>query len=245
MAEPQKYLWKALLWGTQAVGLLTVLLTIAWVFIFKGGVGWRSEPKLEFNWHTISFTVGMFYLYANGIIVYKAFPHLSKRNLKWIHTGITGAVILCMFFGMLTILDSHNFRTPKKDNWYSLHDWTGIMAMGVFCFQWVFSVYVYLYPASPSTLRMSYKPLHIFLGCAAFLCAVATSLTGFFGKQKKVPNFTKMPPEGLLLNIITVLHVVFAGLVVYIIYDGNTSQMSSGNYGNASTASMSSKKSEE
>lgn len=61
--------FKVLFWVTQATGIIACTLTTAWVLHFKGGVGWRTEPKLEFNWHTLSFTIGMIYLYGNGKVV--------------------------------------------------------------------------------------------------------------------------------------------------------------------------------
>lgn len=213
--------FKILFWLTQATGIITCALTTVWVLHFKGGVGWRIEPKLEFNWHVLSFTIGMIYLYGNGIIVYRFLSWMPKYQLKLIHTGVNTLVIVFIAFGMLTVLDSHNFASPPKANWYSMHSWLGILSIAVFVVQWAFSVVVYLYPGAPSSYRTAFMPLHIFFGIATFLCTVATALTGFFGKAKKVKHFQLLPPESLLLNAIALLMVLFTGLISYLLYNNS------------------------
>lgn len=211
--------FKILFWLTQATGITLCVLTIAWVFHFKGGVGWRDEPKLEFNWHTLAFTIGMIYLYGNGIIVYRFLSWMPKFQLKLIHTAVNTLVVVFIAFGMLAVLDSHNFASPKKANWYSMHSWLGILSMAVFVVQWAFSLVIYLYPGTPTKYRTAYMPLHIFLGIATFMCTIATALTGLFGKAKKVKNFQLLPPESLLLNSIALIMVVFTGLCCYLLYN--------------------------
>lgn len=61
--------FKVLFWLTQSAGLCMVILTAVWVFKYWGGVGWRDDPADEFNWHTLSMTVGFIYLFGNGIII--------------------------------------------------------------------------------------------------------------------------------------------------------------------------------
>ena len=41
-------------------------LVLFWVFQYLGGVGWRDQPKLEFNYHPILMIGGFIYLSGNG-----------------------------------------------------------------------------------------------------------------------------------------------------------------------------------
>lgn len=51
---------------TEAVGVLLIVLVGIWVFHFRGGLAWTSNPGLEFNWHPLLMTIGLVFLYANG-----------------------------------------------------------------------------------------------------------------------------------------------------------------------------------
>lgn len=57
--------FQIMFWLTQASGIILCAVVIVWVFCYRGGVGWY-DPYKEFNWHTLSFTIGMIYFYANG-----------------------------------------------------------------------------------------------------------------------------------------------------------------------------------
>lgn len=56
---------------TEAVGALLVILVLVWTTYFRGGFSWRSTPAFEFNWHPLLMTIGLVFLYANGIVYRK------------------------------------------------------------------------------------------------------------------------------------------------------------------------------
>lgn len=55
-----------LLYTTEAVGILLILLVAIWTTHFRGGFSWTSNPGLEFNWHPLLMTIGLVFLYGNG-----------------------------------------------------------------------------------------------------------------------------------------------------------------------------------
>lgn len=50
---------------TQVLGIIIVVLVGVWVESYRGGLGWTSEPGLQFNWHPLLMVLGMIFLYAN------------------------------------------------------------------------------------------------------------------------------------------------------------------------------------
>lgn len=56
---------------TEVCGGLLIILVTIWTAYYRNGFSWRSNPSLEFNWHPLLMTIGLVYLYANGIICLK------------------------------------------------------------------------------------------------------------------------------------------------------------------------------
>lgn len=52
----------------QICGALLILLVIIWTSYYRDGFSWTSNPQLEFNWHPLLMTIGLVFLYANGIL---------------------------------------------------------------------------------------------------------------------------------------------------------------------------------
>ena len=52
----------------QIMGILTIVLTGLFTGHYWGGFAWRSDPGLQFNWHPLLMTIGMIYLYGNGML---------------------------------------------------------------------------------------------------------------------------------------------------------------------------------
>ena len=46
---------------------MAVVLMGIWTGHHLGGFAWQKNPGLEFNWHPLLMTIGMIYLYGNGI----------------------------------------------------------------------------------------------------------------------------------------------------------------------------------
>lgn len=55
---------------TEACGIFLIILMIIWTGYYRNGFSWKSNPQLEFNWHPLLMTIGLVFLYANGITVY-------------------------------------------------------------------------------------------------------------------------------------------------------------------------------
>ena len=53
---------------TEGCGALLMILMAVWTGYYRQGFSWRSNPKLEFNWHPLLMTIGLVFLYANGTI---------------------------------------------------------------------------------------------------------------------------------------------------------------------------------
>lgn len=62
---------------SQVVGIATVVLVFIWTVLIRGGFAWRSDLKLEFNWHILLLTVGMVYLGGNGKLLSFPFNKVS------------------------------------------------------------------------------------------------------------------------------------------------------------------------
>lgn len=202
---------------TQVIGLIAVILVAIWTVHYKGGFAWRSDPGLEFNWHPLLMTVGMVFLFANSILIYRSLRNLRKKQLKLIHAGIHFTVIVLILIAQIAVFDSHNFAKPPIPNLYSLHSWVGLTAIIIFVLQWIVGFLAFLYPGFPNSLRASIMPVHVFLGLFAFVCAIAAALMGITEKTLwTLPTYSQLPGEGILVNFIGLFYVVFAALVVYI-----------------------------
>lgn len=62
---------------TQAVGLLSIILILYWIFAFNKGFS-LSTPISEFNWHPFLMSLGMIYLTGNGQLIYE----ITKKKIN-------------------------------------------------------------------------------------------------------------------------------------------------------------------
>ncbi|XP_066905324.1 plasma membrane ascorbate-dependent reductase CYBRD1 isoform X2 [Halyomorpha halys] len=200
---------------TNGVGLLCVVLVLVWTSHYAGGFAWRSDPPKQFNWHPLLMTVGMIYLFANSIMIYRALRTMRKQKLKLVHAGIHSVVILCIIIAQVAVFDFHNLSNIP--NLYTLHSWIGLLTVIIYFAQWAMSLVVFLYPGVPLSVRATIMPWHVFLGLFAFIMAIATSLSGLLEKAIfKIKNYGELPGEAVLMNTIGLFFVLFAVLVVYL-----------------------------
>ncbi|KYM79476.1 Cytochrome b561 [Atta colombica] len=204
---------------TEGCGALLVILMIVWTGYYRQGFSWRSNPKLEFNWHPLLMTIGLVFLYANAMLLYRTQRNVHKQRLKLTHAGIMLFIILLVVIALVAVFDSHNLAPLPIPNMYSLHSWVGLTTVILFCCQWVAGCVSFLYPGLQTPLRASYMPLHVFFGIAAFVGAIASCLLGLnekaiFALQSKYSAFVS---EGILINFIGLLLVLFGGLSVYLV----------------------------
>ncbi|XP_066996757.1 transmembrane ascorbate-dependent reductase CYB561 [Anabrus simplex] len=202
----------------ELTGALTIILMTVWLGYYHGGFSWRSNPALEFNWHPVLMTIGMIFLYADSIMVYRAFPNNSKRNLKLTHAIIHVIAFILSVIGLQAVFDSHNLATPPTPNLYTLHSWIGLVAVILFCCQWMSGLVTFLFPGLKPGLRAVYLPVHVFFGLMGFVCSLVAALLGLLEKAHwAVKDYKDLPPEGLLVNFIGVILMVFGSLVVYLV----------------------------
>jgi cytochrome b-561 len=63
-------------------------------------------------------------------------------------------------------------------NLYSLHSWIGIIAVILFCQNYLLGVLHFILPALPIEVKKMYMPLHVVLGQVTLVCAVMAIETG-------------------------------------------------------------------
>ncbi|XP_033225429.1 cytochrome b561-like isoform X2 [Belonocnema kinseyi] len=202
---------------TEAFGILLIVLMIAWNYNYRGGFAWSSDPKLQFNWHPMLMTVGLVFLYANGMLIYRTQRNVRKRRLKLIHGGIMLFAILLTIIAQVAVFSFHNQNGIP--NMYSLHSWVGLSAIILFCFQWLAGSVSFLYPGVEAPLRTAYMPIHVYFGTAGFIAVITSCLLGLTEKILFVDKdnaYSKFGAEGVLINIMGLLFVIFGGLAVYL-----------------------------
>ncbi|KAK0175777.1 hypothetical protein PV327_009500 [Microctonus hyperodae] len=210
--------FKFLLGLTEIVGIFLVILMIIWVTNFRGGFSW-SDPNYVFNWHPVLMTIGLVFLYANGMLIYRCKRTIRKQRLKLIHSGILIFSLMLTIIGLVSVFNSHNFQTPPIPNMYSLHSWIGLTSVILFACQWLAGFVSFLYPGVAAPLRSSYSPIHIYFGTAAFIGVITSCLLGLnekaiFTLKGKYSEFVE---EGVFINIIGLVLLIFGGLTVYLV----------------------------
>ncbi|XP_029679360.1 cytochrome b reductase 1-like isoform X1 [Formica exsecta] len=204
----------------ETCGALLIILVIIWTSYYRDGFSWTSNPQLEFNWHPLLMTIGLVFLYANAMLIYRTQRNVRKRRLKLTHAGMMLFIVLLTVIALVAVFDSHNLASPKPvPNMYTLHSWVGLTTVILFCCQWVAGCISYLFPGLQSPLRSSYMPIHVYFGIATFIGAIASCLLGLnekaiFTLKYQYQNFVG---EGILINCIGLLFISFGGLSVYLV----------------------------
>ena len=52
--------------SAQVIGLLMIILVCVWMGSYHNGFGWN--PEIVFNYHPLFMTLGLIFLYGDGII---------------------------------------------------------------------------------------------------------------------------------------------------------------------------------
>ncbi|XP_021712866.1 cytochrome b561 isoform X2 [Aedes aegypti] len=205
---------------TQMVGAAIVILMGSWIGVHLGGLSWTSNPATQFNWHPLLMSIGMIFLYGNSILVYRGFRYARKKPLKVTHAAIHGLAFVFTVVALVAAFDSHNLAKVPIPNMYTLHSWVGMAAVVLFGLQYLFGFVSYLFPGVRESMRSTYMPVHVFFGVLGFVLAVAASLLGLLEKAIfAMPDYRYLPPQGVLVNMIGLLLVVYGGLVVFLVTD--------------------------
>uniref|UniRef100_A0A3Q3R6N2 Transmembrane ascorbate-dependent reductase CYB561 n=1 Tax=Monopterus albus TaxID=43700 RepID=A0A3Q3R6N2_MONAL len=202
--------------ASQVLGLASVVLSGVWMGHYHGGFAWDGSEK-EFNLHPLCMVLGLVFLHADAILVYRVFRHEPKKNVKLLHGTIHLLALIISIVGFVAVFDFH--RAAKIPDMYSLHSWCGMATLVLFCLQWVMGLLFFLFPVASSWLRASYLPIHVFSGLVLLIMAIGSSLLGITEKLlfSITLTYSTFNPEGVLANVLGILLVCFGVLLGYLI----------------------------
>ena len=214
--------------AAEISGFVLLILMGYWTGVMRGGFAWQEDPKKEFNLHPLFMTIGLIYLYGNGMILYRVFRDQKKKTLKLLHASIMMGSFIFMVIALKAAFDSHDLNKPNPiPNMYSLHSWMGIIAATLFTIQWVGGFMIFLVPGMPIIAKELYLDIHTWLGAFIFVLSCATALIGVTEKMifmtayapKTSPLngfYQRKEPEGLLMNTTSLVIILFGALVVFL-----------------------------
>ncbi|XP_044525735.1 plasma membrane ascorbate-dependent reductase CYBRD1 [Gracilinanus agilis] len=208
-----------LLVSALLVGFLAVLFTLVWVLHYREGLGWDGGSQ-EFNWHPVLTITGFVFIQGLAIIVYRL-PwtwKCSKLLMKFIHAGLNTVALILAIISLVAVFDFHN--TKNIPNMYSLHSWIGLIAVIFYASQLLLGFLVFLLPCTPPALRAFLMPIHVYSGLLIFGTVIVTVLTGVTEKlifTLKNPEYKTSPPEGIFVNTLGILILVFGAIIFWIV----------------------------
>ena len=78
---------------------MAVVLAGIWTGHHLGGFAWQSDPKHQFNWHPLLMTLGMIYLYGNGM--YRVWhPNCTPYSSIWGAIWVPHTVVFTYLLNM-------------------------------------------------------------------------------------------------------------------------------------------------
>lgn len=208
---------------SQVFGIAVIIMVAVWLGHFRGGFAWSSDPKKEFNYHPVLMVLGLVFLQADALMVYRVFRNEKKKKVKIFHAILHFSAFVFAVVALQAVFDSHNLASPPIANMYSLHSWLGMATVVFFSFQFVAGFISFLFPGLRLNLRASYLPIHVFCGLGVFVLAIASSLTGIMEKAifTLSKSYQSFPNEGILINCIGLFLVLFAFTVVFAVVNPN------------------------
>ncbi|XP_037974076.2 plasma membrane ascorbate-dependent reductase CYBRD1 isoform X4 [Plutella xylostella] len=209
------------------ITLATVLLlgvsglTVFWILYYREGFGWADDiPEKQFNLHPALMVAGFVTFSGFSVLLYRICRCLRRIYVKLLHAIFHALAMPCIVIGFLAVLDFHN----KKgiNNFYSLHSWIGLTAMGLFGLQYAvgFFSFLLLLICSKGTagFRASLVPVHAAFGVLTFVLGVAACVTGLTEKALFTignETYASMSEESIVMNAIGVSIVGVAIVVLY------------------------------
>nr|XP_032514184.1 cytochrome b reductase 1 isoform X4 [Danaus plexippus plexippus] len=173
------------------ITLATVLLigvsglTIFWTFFYREGYGWADDiPEKQFNLHPTLMVAGFVTFSGFSVLLYRICRCFRRIYVKLLHAIFHALAFPCIVIGFLAVLDFHN----KKgiNNFYSLHSWIGLVAMGLFGIQYAVGFFSFLLllicNKGTANFRASLVPIHAAFGILTFVLGVCACLTGLTEK---------------------------------------------------------------
>ncbi|BDA45956.1 probable cytochrome b561 [Coccomyxa sp. Obi] len=167
---------------------------ICWVALLVVLVIWTStttgrsaggEPKLQklLNLHYFFMTVAWPVCMLEAILSYRA-PLITLPNRtvhKYVHVALQTCAGVFILLGMVYV---GKYKKLSKDVFfYSLHSWTGIIAIAMFFLQYIAGVCVYLTSKWSPAQKKSYYTVHRFLGAATLISSLMSACIGWGAEQ--------------------------------------------------------------
>ncbi|GBP24708.1 Cytochrome b reductase 1 [Eumeta japonica] len=210
------------------ITLATVLLigvsalTIFWVLKYRDGYGWSEDVNKQFNLHPTLMVAGFITFSGFSVLLYRICRCFRRIYVKLLHAIFHAMAFPCIVIGFLAVLDNHN--KSGIPNFYSLHSWIGLVAMGLFGIQYAagFFSFLLLLMCSKGTaaFRAGLVPIHAAFGVLTFVLGVAACVTGLTEKAifaLKDKPYSSMPDEGVIINAIGMALVAILAVVMYIL----------------------------
>ncbi|XP_034840289.1 plasma membrane ascorbate-dependent reductase CYBRD1-like isoform X2 [Maniola hyperantus] len=198
-------------------------LTIFWTFFYREGYGWADDiPEKQFNLHPTLMIAGFITFSGFSVLLYRICRCFRRIYVKLLHAIFHALAFPCIVIGFLAVLDFHN----KKgiNNFYSLHSWVGLVAMGLFGLQYAVGFFSFLLllicNKGTANFRASLVPIHAAFGVLTFVLGVCACLTGLTEKALfalGADRYSGLPDEGVIINAIGVTIVAITAVVMYIL----------------------------
>ncbi|KAI5636317.1 eukaryotic cytochrome b561 domain-containing protein [Phthorimaea operculella] len=169
------------------ITLATVLLigvsalTIFWAYFYRGNFAWNDEkdPEKQFNLHPVLMVAGFVTFSGFSVLLYRICRCFRRIYVKLLHAIFHALAFPCIVIGFLAVLDYHNKKGIT--NFYSLHSWIGLVAMGLFGIQHIFDTLVFLCIAIGFLAQLDYhnkKGITNFYSLHSWIGLVAMGLFG-------------------------------------------------------------------
>lgn len=202
--------------ATQLTGLLIFVLLLVVLIKYWGGLNFTSA---YFNFHPLFMVLGFVLLYSNTALLYRTGRGVQKWSLKVGHASMNGTIAVLVALALTAVVIAKGGVSADSRHLYTLHSWLGIVTCILFVSQFIAGFTAYLFPGASPHLRKAMMPYHRANGLLIFALAVATCLTGLNEKAIfSVPDYTSVHSwPGVLVNVISLLLVVFASLTVFLL----------------------------
>ncbi|KAI5579983.1 hypothetical protein BDE02_08G125800 [Populus trichocarpa] len=194
---------------THLFGILAIILMLVWLLHYRGGIEYHSDnPDRVFNAHPFFMFCGLIFLVGEAMMTYKTISSamiVQKSIHMFLHL-----IALCLgIVGICAVFRFHDMI--QAEDVYSLHSWVGLSTFCLFCLQWVFGFFTFMFPKAGKQTRASMLPWHVCGGRALLYMATCAALTGLVEKATFLE--LKHHRESHLINF-TGLFILLFGIFV-------------------------------
>uniref|UniRef100_A0A915DNE0 Cytochrome b561 domain-containing protein n=1 Tax=Ditylenchus dipsaci TaxID=166011 RepID=A0A915DNE0_9BILA len=198
----------------QALMVLALALIASWMGFYGEGIGFQA--KQEFRWHPLLMSTALLFINGEAILMYRGFRFQRKVYTKTIHASIQACGVILMLLGLKAVYDTHSLK-----NFASVHSWVGLLAMGLYAFQWTMGFTFFVLPSVPVEWRKKALPPHRLTGMIIFLVAAFASLMGVteFSAWSMTcwTEKNELCTEMLVANVFALVIVSYAATVLFLV----------------------------